>query len=244
MIKVILANDNDILYNSLSNVSLQNELNIEIIKVSKDKLLNLICQIKEKDKLIILDKTTSITFVQNVLKNANEKIGNNTTNIIILVIDSNSISNIQYQNSHYSFQNELSNTSILDIVTLISSSLKNCIELEKSIDDTFWQLGFTSYFKGSIYLKDAILIAHNERKLLLDTQALVKKVAKKHNIANEKVVRSNMDRALGNMLKYIDKNKLYNIFGKDYDGREISLKYFIDLFIRYLEKQRYCCLEH
>ena len=33
MIKIVIAEDNDILYNHLSNISLQNELNIEIINV-------------------------------------------------------------------------------------------------------------------------------------------------------------------------------------------------------------------
>ena len=55
MIKVIIANDNDILYNSLSNFSLQNELNIEIKNVTKNGLENIIHKIKAKDNVIILD---------------------------------------------------------------------------------------------------------------------------------------------------------------------------------------------
>ena len=38
MVKVAVTNDNDILYNSLSNAFLQNELNIELIKVPYEKL--------------------------------------------------------------------------------------------------------------------------------------------------------------------------------------------------------------
>lgn len=45
------------------------------------------------------------------------------------------------------------------------------------------------------------------------------------------------------MLDNTDKQIIYEIFEDDYDGRKISLKYFIDLCISFLEKQRYCCLE-
>lgn len=239
MIKIVIANDNDILYNSLSNISLQNGLDIEITEVANSELEKLIGKIKPEDNLIILDSITSITFMQNVLNNATEYLGTKETNIIILVVDSNSISNTK---CHYFFKS--SNTSILDIIKLVSNSLKDCMELDKKINDILWHLGFSTYFKGSIYLKDAIKIAYNDHKLLLDTQSLVIEVAKKHNVENEKVVRSNMDRTLNSMLNYTNKDKIYEVFGKDYDGREISLKYFIDLCIRYLEKERYCCLEH
>lgn len=48
-IKVIIANNNDILFNSLSNIALQNESKIEIINVPIDKLyFNLSNQTKRK----------------------------------------------------------------------------------------------------------------------------------------------------------------------------------------------------
>lgn len=48
-----------------------------------------------------------------------------------------------------------------------------------------------------------------------------------------------MDRALNSMLNYTTKDKIYDIFKDNYDGRIISLKYFLDLCIRYLHGQRY-----
>ena len=244
MIKVIIANDNDIIfYNSLSNILLQNELNIELIKIPQNKLNKLICKIKPKDTLIILDSKTSIIFARNILKNAIENVDAKKVNIIILVINSDSISNIEYEYHHH-FLRKIDNTNLFDIVKLVSKSLNDCLEVEKSVDDILKRLGFTYYFKGTIYLRDAILLAYNEQKLLFDTKALVKKVAKKHKIKNDRIVRSDMDRALNSMLNYITKDGIYDILKENYDGRIISLKYFIDLCIRYLDEQRYCCLEN
>ena len=126
MIKVIIANDNDILYNSLSNFSLQNELNIEIKNVAKNELRNIIHKIKTKDNVIILDSATSVTFLQNVMKNATLKIDTRKLNIIILVIDSNSQQYIN-QEHHYFFKKTKTAT-LFDVVDLVSNSLKDCLE--------------------------------------------------------------------------------------------------------------------
>lgn len=52
-----------------------------------------------------------------------------------------------------------------------------------------------------------------------------------------------MDKSLNNMLYNTNSQIIYEIFEDDYEGRKISLKYFIDLCIRFLEKQKYYCLE-
>lgn len=240
MIKVIIANDNDILYNNLSNFSLQNELNIEIKNVTKNELENIIHKIKAKDNVIILDSATSVTFLQNVMKNATLKMDTRKLNIIILVIDSNSQKHIKQKKSHHFFRTSKT-TTLLDVVDLVSNSLKDTLELEKKLDDILWKLGFTSYFKGTIYLKDAILFVYEDKSLLYDMGNLINKVSKKNHKKNQSVIRSDIDKALNHMLDYIDSNVICEIF-EDYDGRKISLKYFIDLIVRYLEKQRYCCL--
>lgn len=230
MIKVIIANNNDILYNSLSNMVLQNGLNIEIINVPTNKLSSLICRIKTKEKVIILDSITSVTFCMNILKNAIKRVGKE--NIIILIANSNDMSNvINQEQHHYLFKRKTTDFSLFDTINLVSESLKDTMEIEKNIDTILWKLGFTSYFKGTIYLKDAILLAFNDKNLLKDTNTLIKKVAEKNNVLNDKVVRSDIDRALNSMLDYINIQVIYDIFEDSYDCRKISLKYFIDLCV-------------
>ena len=240
MIKVIIANNNDILYNSLSNMILQKGLNIDIENISTDKLSSL--KFKTKEKVIILDSITSISFCMNILKNAIKQVGKE--NIIILVVNSENIKNIINKKRHvFLFKKRTTNFSLFDTINLVSESLKDTIEIEKNVDTILWKLGFTSYFKGTIYLKDAILIAFNDKNLLTDANTLIKKVAEKNNILNDKVVRSDIDRALNHVLDYIDIKVIYDIFNDSYDGRKISLKYFIDLCIRYLENQKYLCIK-
>lgn len=128
-IKVIIANNNDILYNSLSNITLQNETKIEITNVPIDKVYSLLYQTKTKDNLIILESTTSVTFCTNILKNAINRI--DKENIIILVIDSKHITNIiNHENQHSFFKRKQSDFSLLDAVNLVADTLKDTLEIE------------------------------------------------------------------------------------------------------------------
>lgn len=243
MIKVIITNNND-LYNSLSNIVLQYERKIEIVNAAPDELKNLIYRIRPRETLIILDSCSSVFLCNNMLKYITNRI--DKANVIILVIDSKTVTNIinQQRSHHFFFKKEQTYLTTLDAINIVANSVKNTNEIEKIIDDILWKLGFASYFKGSIYLRDAIFLAYNDNKLLQDMNLLVKKIAEKHNIENAKVVRSAMDKSLNNVLDFIDNTNIYNIFGDDYDGRKISVKYLIDLCIRYLEKQRYCCFDY
>lgn len=110
-VKVVIAN-NDILYNSLSNITLQYALNIEIINVPTDRLSSLICQIKPKEHVLILDSITSISFWSNILKNLTLQM--DKANVIIFVIDSKTVTNIiNREKPHFLFKNIIKKTSII-----------------------------------------------------------------------------------------------------------------------------------
>ncbi len=243
MIKVIITINNDILYNSLSNISLQHEGKIEIKYIPTDKLKNFICRIKPKEPLIILDSNTSVAFHNNMLKNVMNRM--DKANIIILVVDFKTITNIiNQEKSHFFTRKDETNFSVLQFINTISETVRDTMEIEKTIDSILWKLGFATYFKGTIYLKTAILLAYSDNKLLQDMNILVKKVTERNNAENEKVVRSVMDKSINNVLDYLHTDLLYEVFEDDYDGRKVSVKYFIDLCIRYLgKKERYCCSE-
>lgn len=241
MIKVIITDNNDILHTHLSNIALQYKQKIKIINVPLDKFYFYICQIKAQKNVIILESNTSAKFCMNFLKNAVNRVLNE--NIIILIVDSNNMRNIINSRNHHSFfSRKRKNLSLANTLNLIFDSINDTLEIERKVDTILWELGFTYYFKGTIYLKDAILLAYTNRDLLFDSQQLVKEISKKNNVLDYKIVRSDMDKALNNMLEFTDMNIIHNLFEKDYDGRKISLKYFINLCIRYLDKQKYLCL--
>ena len=242
-IKVIIANNNDILYSNLSNYMLQYESIVEIIKVPEDKLNSLIYRFKPKDKLIVIDSNISISFCSNIIKNAINQIGKQK-NIIILVIDSQNLINVVNQDKSNGLFKTHHNTvnALFDIIDIVSNAMKETFELEKEIDNILWKLGFTSYYKGTIYLKDSILMVYNNRELLQDINLLVKNVTEKNNAINKDVVRSVMDKTINSVLDLLDTSLVFEVFGDFYDGRKISLKYFLDLCIHYLEEKKYCCL--
>lgn len=156
-----------------------------------------------------------------------------------MVIDFKTATNIiNHEKSHLFFRKEQSNFSVSKLINIISNTINDTLEVEKMIDTILWKLGFTTYFKGTIYLKEAILLAYNDKKLLQDMDTLLKKISEKNHVKNNKVVRSAMDKSLNNMLDYLHTDTIYNVFGDIYDGRKISLKYFIDLCIRYLKEKQ------
>lgn len=244
-IKIIVAN-NDILYSNLSNTILENkskiESKIEIIKISENKLNSFIYKNKVKDNFIIIDTLTSISFCINIIKNIINKIDNK--NIIILVVDSRKIIEFLNQNDNQIvFRKHTKNIiSLLDILNIVSDSIRETFDLEKEIDNILWKLGFASYFKGTIYLKDAIMMSFYNKTLLYDVNSLIQNIAQKHNIFNITIVRSIMDKTLNNILDLVDTTIIYNIFGDFYDGRKISLKYFINLCVYYLEEKNFYSL--
>lgn len=238
-IKVVITTNNDI-YNSLSMIDFQIKSKIEIIKIPQDKLNHFICNLKQKSTLIVLDANTSVSFCCKIVRNAIYRI--DRENIIILVMNSKHIANTLNHNENIGLLKKHIDFSLFDAINLITDSIKDTLEIEKNIDDIFWKLGFTQYHKGTMYLKDAILLAYNDRTLLQDMDIFLKKISEKNNFVNEKTIRSLMDKSLNNMLDYTDISIIYEFFKEDYDGRKISLKYFIDISIRYLEK-RYSCLE-
>ena len=96
-----------------------------------------------------------------------------------------------------------------------------------------WLLRFNLYSKGTVYLSEAIALAYYENSYLYDTNELLQKIAKLHNL-DEKNIRNNIDNALS--LAFKDENLKYDIdfFNGYYDGRKVSLKYFITLAVHYI----------
>ena len=213
MIKILIACDNDnTLFSKLNKMD-----QIEIIKL--DKNIKIIIEDYKKNNppdMLILDKNilTDKKIVKKIYQLSSNK------NLIISVTNSRT----------YLCFDKFS--LLLDLIKILENLTDTT--LENSIYDMLWHLRFNLYSKGTIYLKDAIIIAYYNNILLYDTNKLIKQVAQKYNL-DEKNIRNNIDNSLNRAFTY--ENLKYDIefFKGYYDGRKISLKYFISLAVHYIQ---------
>lgn len=213
MIKIIIACDNDsILLNKLTNITtieLKHILIKEniIIETYRNTLPDmLILEFKnETHKKKIMKKISKLNFNKHLIISA--------TNL-----------------RTYLCFNQLN--TLVDLIKNFEN-LDDISKLEKNILDMLWKLRFNLYSKGTNYIKDAIILAYFNNSLLYDSNKLMKEIANLYNL-DEKNVRNNMDNALNLAFNY--ENLQYDIqfFKGYYDGRKVSLKYFIVLAVHYI----------
>lgn len=212
MIKIIIAcDDNDVLLNKLMNTT-----KLELIHVQKNKNIIIKCLEQLPDMLIIDAKLKHAKFIKTL-----EKIYRKNNKNIIITVTKNQI--------YVCFDK-------FDILLDLIKVLEDFNDSIKAIlDDMLWKLHFNLYSKGTTYLRTAILLAYQDNSLLFDTNKLIKNTANLYNL-NEKNVRNNIDNALNLAFKLDDIKYNIDFFNGFYDGRKISLKYFISLSVHYIDK--------
>lgn len=112
------------------------------------------------------------------------------------------------------------------------SKRPNSINVE-DINNLMEKLNFNLYTKGTKYLIDCIIIANNNIDLLYNISELYSYVAGINN-TNTNIIKWSITNSLSTMNRFVDKEMLYSLFD-DYDGRKISPKYFIGIFLSYLK---------
>ena len=98
---------------------------------------------------------------------------------------------------------------------------------------------------NDIIIKDLAYKVKEEDIIKIDDNIINKEERKVYIMLNKPkgyVTTSHEQFGRKSVLDLIDNSVIYNIFGDFYDGRKISLKYFIDLCIHYLNEKNYCCL--
>lgn len=212
MVKIVIACDNDNLLNIL-----ENNTQIETIQVEKKETeIIKICKNNFPD-MLILDFNDNGLKTEKIIK----KIYELDFNKSLVISATNSRTYICFDKIYL----------LLDLIKLFED-FKNTT-LEEKILDMLWLLRFNLYSKGTVYLSEAIALAYYENSYLYDTNELLQKIAKLHNL-DEKNIRNNIDNALS--LAFKDENLKYDIdfFNGYYDGRKVSLKYFITLAVHYI----------
>jgi len=108
------------------------------------------------------------------------------------------------------------------------------LKLEKAICDMLWKLRFNMYTRSAIYLKNAILLAFQDNELLLDTNELIHRLSILHNM-DERSMRNDIDNAIKSAFRNENLEYYKEFFDGIYDGRTVSIKYFISLSVYYLD---------
>lgn len=214
MIKVIIACDNDkILLSKLKNIA---QIELIYVKINVEKIIKSFKQ--NSPDMLILDFDKKLLTKEKII----EKISKLSLNKKLIISVTNSRTYLCFDQTYL----------LLKLIKILEDFTD--VSLENAIHDMLWKLHFNLYSKGSIYLKEAIIVAYYNRQLLLDTKKLINEVAQKHN-SNSKNIRNNIDNALNLAFKYENLQYDIDFFNGYYDGRKISLKYFISLAVHYLE---------
>lgn len=124
---------------------------------------------------------------------------------------------------------------LLDFIEELENYQENeTLKLEKNICDMLWKLRFNMYTKSAIYLQNAILLAFQDNELILDTNELIHRLSILHNI-DERSMRNDIDNAIKSAFRNENLEYDKEFFNGIYDGRNVSIKYFISLSVYYLD---------
>ena len=129
---------------------------------------------------------------------------------------------------------KISNRKIAKMFSYKIKKLKNT-EIDEFIDEMLWLLRFNIYAKGTNYLKTAIFICLIDNYFLSNTNNLMQLLSQIHNKC-PKTIRNNIDNAINSAFQLTDIEYHIKFYNGYYDGRKVSLKYFLNLSIKYIKK--------
>lgn len=214
MMKILIACDNDsVLLSKLNNMA---QLELLKVEINVKSIINDL-KINFPD-VLILDNDKNVLSNEKIMK----KIFALGLNKKLIISATNSRTYVCFDKTDL----------LLDLIKILEDFNDNT--LESIIYDMLWRLRFNLYSKGTIYLTDAIILAYYNNSLLYDTNELIRQVAQKYD-SESKNIRNNIDNALNLAFKYDNLQYDIDFFNGYYDGRKISLKYFITLAVHYIE---------
>lgn len=238
MIKIMIVDDDQVICSQLSKF-LTNEQTISVINISHNGYDAIQNYIKLEPDILILDlKLPDITGLDVLTQLSEIEKNSPKKNVIILSGESQLINNVYKENKVYRyFVKPFDYTALLDTINEIfyNTFFEDDVSLYEYITDALWKLQFNVHSKGVSYLQDAIFTAYRKQYLLYHNKELMLEVAK-NNKTNVIAVRSAIDKSISSMYRYTEINVIRDFFNDYYDGRKLSTKYFISLFVTHLNK--------
>lgn len=234
MIRVMIAEDNQELCSGYRNF-LTKDNEIQIVSCTLDGCSTLEAYVQFKPDVLLLDldlpRINGIELINELTNIPKEK---DKCNIIVTTGSS-------------VLRNELLNTSKLYKIFIKPFDFQELLDTikqvpiynqedfnQESLNSLLLKLSFNLYSKGTKYLIDSIVLANTNPNLLYNISNLYSLVASQ-NHTSENIIKWSITNSLSSMNRYVDKKLLYSIFC-EYDGRNLTPKYFISLLLRYINR--------
>lgn len=236
MIKIMIAEDNKELALNYRNF-LTNDDKIEVISCTSNGYSTLEEYLKLKPDILLLDLDLPLMNgieIVNELSNVPKE--RNLCNIIIIsgAIDLRS----KLLNTSKIFKILPKPCSFSELLCTIKETNiynNNHINLDKNqLNSLLLKLSFNLYSKGTKYLIDCISIANDEPTLLYNISTLYTLIATQ-NHTTPQIIKWSICNSLSAMNRFVNKELLYSFFC-EYDGRNLTPKYFITLLLNYISK--------
>ena len=234
MIRVMIAEDNQELCSGYRNF-LTKDKEINVVSCTLDGASTLDAYIQIKPDVLLLDlDLPGINGIELINELTNIPKEKDKCNIIVTTGSS-------------ILRNELLNTSKLYKILLKPFHFQELLDTIKQVhiynqedlnqeylNSLLLKLSFNLYSKGTKYLIDSIVLANSNPNLLYNITNLYSLVASQ-NHTSENIIKWSITNSLSSMNRYVDKKLLYSIF-YEYDGRNLTPKYFISLLLRYIHR--------
>ena len=231
MIELMIADDN-VHYTEHLNYVLTKEKNFKVVNISHNGLETVMNYNALKPDILLLDLDMPGIDGISVI----DKLTDDKKNIII--ISGCPELRSQIKNTHrieWILDKTISNETLVNIIKSVGKSL-NINKFDSTITDLLNILKFNPLSKGTIYLKDALLIAsdcYNHKNIHIDY--IMKQVAAKNREHSYKNVRSTIDKCIASTFnKHTDMNLFYKLF-PDFDGYKPSTGRFMEYMLNYLD---------
>lgn len=234
MIEILIADDNAILAQQLSN-SLTKEKDFKVLKISKNGKEAIKDYLSLKPDVLILDLDMPIMNGLEVIDYlTNLQSVSDRKDIIVLSGSEFFRSELSNpQKVKYILKRNTDNSLLFELIREIKDEQRYKPTFKSDLEELFSNLNLKSYNKGTKYLKYAIEIVYYDNADDINISNVTHKIALHNNIPHTNTIQSNIDKAVDSIFnKHSNSEILENVF---FTSSKISTKEFITRVINYID---------
>lgn len=234
MIEILIADDNAILAQQLSN-SLTREKDFKVLKISKNGKEAINDYLSLKPDVLILDLDMPIMNGLEVIDYlTNLQSVSDRKDIIVLSGSDFFRSELSNpQKVKYILKRNTDNSLLFELIREIKDEQRYKPTFKSDLEELFTNLNLKSYNKGTKYLKYAIEIVYYDNTDDINISNVTHKIALHNNIPHNNTIQSNIDKAVDSIFsKHSNSEILENVF---FTSSKISTKEFITRVINYID---------